>query len=66
MQYQFDANYDDNARKGYTDFGTTNAAYIVRPTGRVTFYVKARCVGPNTSNETSEISLCRRNDNSAC
>lgn len=66
VQYQFDANYDSNARKGYTDFGTPNVAYIVRPAGRVTFYVKARCVGPNTTKESSEISSCRRNDNSAC
>jgi hypothetical protein len=67
VQYQFDANYDSDARKGYTGFGTTNEAYIVRPTGRITFYVKARCVGPNNpSNATSEISACRRYDNSAC
>ena len=67
VQYQFDANYDSAARKGYKAFGTTNAAYIVKPTGRITFYVKARCVGPNNpSKETSEISACRRNDNSAC
>jgi chitodextrinase len=67
VQYQFDANYDSNARKGYTAFGTTNEAYIVRPTGRITFYAKARCVGPNhTSPATSEVSACRRSDNSAC
>jgi hypothetical protein len=67
VQYQFDANYDSDARKGYTGFGTTNEAYIVRPTGRITFYVKARCVGPNNpSKVTSEISACRRSDNSAC
>ncbi|HYQ02372.1 MAG TPA: fibronectin type III domain-containing protein [Polyangiaceae bacterium] len=67
VQYQFDANYDSDARKGYTGFGTTNEAYIVRPTGRVTFYVKARCVGPNNpSKATSEISACRRSDDSGC
>ncbi len=67
VQYQFDANYDSDARKGYTAFGTPHEAYIVRPTGRITFYVKARCVGPNNpSGATSEISACRRNDNSAC
>ena len=67
VQYQFDANYDGNARKGYKAWGTTNEAYIVKPTGRITFYVKARCVGPNnTSKETSEISACRRSDNSGC
>jgi hypothetical protein len=67
VQYQFDANYDTNARKGYTAWGTTNEAYIVRPTGLIHFYVHARCVGPNsTSPVTPEISACRRNDNSAC
>jgi hypothetical protein len=67
VQYQFDANYDSNARKGYTGFGTTTEAYITRPTGRITFYVKARCVGPNNPSQvTSEISACRRSDNSAC
>jgi len=67
LQYQFDANYDSDARKGYTGFGTTNEAYIVRPTGRITFYVKAQCVGSNnTSKATSEISACRRYDNTAC
>lgn len=67
VQYQFDANYDSDARKGYTGFGTTTEAYIVRPSGRITFYVKARCVGPNNpSKATSEISACRRYDNSAC
>jgi len=67
VQYQFDANYDSAARKGYTGFATTNEAYIVKPTGRITFYVQARCVGPNkTSQATSEISACRRSDNSAC
>lgn len=67
VQYQFDANYDSNARKGYTGFATTTEAYIVRPSGRVTFYVKARCVGPNTTSPmTPEISACRRSDNSAC
>ena len=67
VQYQFDANYDSDARKGYTGLGTTNEAYIVRPSGRITFYAKARCVGPNSSSKvTSEISACRRSDNSAC
>jgi hypothetical protein len=67
VQYQFDANYDSSARKGYTGFGTTDEAYIVRPNGRITFYVKARCVGPNNpSQATSEISACHRSDNSAC
>jgi len=66
VQYKFDANYDSDGRKGWTGQGTTNEAYIVRPTGRITFYVKALCVGPNSSKETSEISACRRSDNSAC
>lgn len=66
LQYQFDANYDSNARKGYTDPGTIDTAYIVRPHGRITFYVKARCVGPNTSKESSEISSCRTHDNTLC
>ena len=67
VQYKFDANYDSGGRKGYTAPGTTNEAYIVRPTGRITFYVTALCVGPNhTSKDTSEISACRRYDDSAC
>jgi len=67
VQFKFDANYDSDGRKGWTDFGTTNEAYIVRPAARITFYVEARCVGPNNpSKATSEISACRRYDNSAC
>jgi len=67
VQYQFNANYDSDGRKDYTGFATTNEAYIVRPAGRVTFYVQARCVGPNNpSQSTAEISACRRYDDSAC
>jgi len=67
VQYRFNANYDSDGRKNYTAPGTTNEAYIVRPTGRITFYVMARCVGPSNSfKETSEISACRRYDNTAC
>jgi hypothetical protein len=67
VQYNFNANYDSDKRKPDMGFGTTNKAYIVRPDGRITFYVRALCVGPNNpSEETSEISACRRHDNSAC
>lgn len=66
-QYQFSANYDNGPRKNFTAPSTVNVAYIVAPLDRITYYVKARCVGPDrTSQDSPEVSACRRRDNSEC